>query len=403
MLNAAGAILGASMTHVVHIIGAGLSKALQRPSFRIPLMQDFISVSADYMEKDPARVIFASIQLLETCGCFQWPQAAPGINASAAEISAYANVLRRRPAENIEALLAAPTGSQRMLATKVRYLINRLFVLLGWNVDEAVLRRFLAYQFQRSDTQHTVISFNYDLFLDRVVQELVATWNVATGYGITVSGFIHTDPEPGPPGPDVLPISARDADANVVIVKPHGSLNWLVPLAPKLPQGKTGLLFANYPPIIPLEQDGRLRYCKATSDFQYVHPATTLPVDVLPAIIPPVKTKANPLPLFSRLEDREQTAIESADEFFVIGWSMPASDQHQIDLIASAVSKRRIPPRDVTAVNRGEDPAYFSRVAAIFGLKPPSLHVYNDGFGDFVAATTPASDAPGCLPIGKLA
>src|SRR5258708_4024709 len=131
------------ITRVGYIIGAGLSKALQRPGFRVPVMQDFISVSADYMEQDPARVIFASIRLLQRCGCFEWRLPVPDDNASAAEIREYAMVLRRRPAENIETLLAAATGSERTLATKARYLINRLFVLLDLNVHDAVLPPFL--------------------------------------------------------------------------------------------------------------------------------------------------------------------------------------------------------------------------------------------------------------------
>jgi hypothetical protein len=394
------------MTRVVYIVGAGLSKALQRPGFRVPVMQDFISVSADYMEQDAARVIFASIHMLETCGCFRWPQPAPTINASAAQITAYATVLRRRPSESIEALLAATTGSQRTLATKVRYLINRLFVLLGWNIDDAVLRRFLAYQFARPDTKHALISFNYDLFLDRAVQEIVPTWSAASGYGITASGCIHSDPEPRPPGPDVVPLSHPTVNpavnSNVVIVKPHGSLNWLVPLASGLAQGKTGLLFANHPPIIPLELDGRLRYCSATSNFQWVYPPKADPVDVLPAIIPPVTPKANSLPMFSGLEQAEQAALETADEIFVIGWSMPASDTSQVELITSAVAKRRGPLQRVTVVNRGEGPAYFTRIAAVFGVQPSALQIYNDGFADFVTAIVPGSDAPGCLGIKKL-
>src|SRR5207248_8806154 len=125
-------------------------------------------------------------------------------------------------------------------------------------------------QFFQPDTNHTLITFNYDLFLDRVVQDITPSWSVTTGYGITISGYLHDDPESGPPGPDVLPMNAAASASNVVIIKPHGSLNWLVPLAHGLPQGDIGLLFRDYPPVIPLQQDGRLRYCAATSDFQYV-------------------------------------------------------------------------------------------------------------------------------------
>jgi hypothetical protein len=376
------------MARVAYIIGAGLPKALQRPGFRVPVMEDFISVAADYMEKDSARVIFSSLRLLEDCGCFEWLFSAPDDNASAAEIAEYATVLRRRPAENIEKLLAAATGSERTMATKVRYLINRLFVLLRWNVDDALLRQFLASQFARPDSQHALINFNYDLFVDRVVHEIAPSWSVATGYGITVSGCIRSDPESGPPGPDVVSIAVPTSDSNVVIVKPHGSLNWLVPLAPGLPQGKGGLLFANHAPIIPLETDGRLRYCGATSNFQYVYPPNDEPVDVLPAIVPPVKNKDSALPLFRTLQDAERRAIETPDEIFVIGWSMPASDTNQVELMSEAVAARSAPLQRVTVVNRGEHPTYFSRIAKVFDVDHSALCIFNDGFADFVLATS---------------
>lgn len=372
----------------MYIVGAGLSKALQQPGFRVPLMDDFISVAADYMERDDARIIFTSIRALEEAGCFQWPCPFPDQDASATAISAYASVLRRRPAENIEHLLAAASGSARILATRVRYLINRLFVLLDWHVDDALLRAFLAAQCSRSETRHTFITFNYDLFLDRVVQETVPSWTVAAGYGITVSGYVLADPEAGPPGPDVLPLSAPDQDNRVVLLKPHGSLNWLVPLADALPMGHAGLLFADHPPIVPLTKDGGLRYSGATSNFQYVYPADALPVDVLPAIIPPVKKKDLGLPLFTHLLEAERAAIQEADEIVIIGWSMPGTDTSQVDLIGEAVAQRHGPPECVTVVNRGEVPAYFARIAALFGVKPSGLRVYNDGFSDFTTSTT---------------
>jgi hypothetical protein len=106
--------------------------------------------------------------------------------------------------------------------------------------------------------------------------------------------------------------------------------------------------------------------------------------------------------MFSGLEQAEQAALETADEIFVIGWSMPASDTSQVELITSAVAKRRGPLQRVTVVNRGEGPAYFTRIAAVFGVQPSALQIYNDGFADFVTAIVPGSDAPGCLGIKKL-
>ena len=37
---------------VVYFVGAGLSKALERSPIRVPVMQDFVNVAADYVEDD---------------------------------------------------------------------------------------------------------------------------------------------------------------------------------------------------------------------------------------------------------------------------------------------------------------------------------------------------------------
>jgi hypothetical protein len=61
------------MRHVVYIVGAGLTKALQTSS-RIPLMNDFVSVMADYIYQDNReldRVILTTLAELENGGVFE--------------------------------------------------------------------------------------------------------------------------------------------------------------------------------------------------------------------------------------------------------------------------------------------------------------------------------------------
>ena len=61
------------MRHIVYIVGAGLTKALQTV-FRIPLMTDFVSVMADYIYQDNGdldRVILTTLAELENGGVFQ--------------------------------------------------------------------------------------------------------------------------------------------------------------------------------------------------------------------------------------------------------------------------------------------------------------------------------------------
>ncbi len=59
-----------SPKEIVYFVGAGLSKALERPGKRIPLMYDFVDVMADYAPRDKA--ILQTLARLEYAGIFIW-------------------------------------------------------------------------------------------------------------------------------------------------------------------------------------------------------------------------------------------------------------------------------------------------------------------------------------------
>jgi hypothetical protein len=81
---------------------------------------------------------------------------------------------------------------------------------------------------------------------------------------------------------------------------------------------------------------------------------------------------------------REVEAIAQANDCYVIGWSMPATDADQECLIRRAIYDRANALDKVVVVNRGAPPAYFDRVASVFGVGRNELTVFNSGFGDFV-------------------
>src|SRR5437660_4115308 len=77
---------------------------------------------------------------------------------------------------------------------RFNFAINRLFCRISGSLRTEPLRRFLRYQFGLTETQHTFISFNYDLALDLSIQrEGKDRWNVQKGYGFPIRYGIRPD------------------------------------------------------------------------------------------------------------------------------------------------------------------------------------------------------------------
>lgn len=80
-------------------------------------------------------------------------------------------------------------------------------------------------------------------------------------------------------------------------------------------------------------------------------------------------------------------AIADADQVYVLGWSIPATDLDQGSLISAAVAKRKNALERVTVVNLGESPEYYSRIGRLFNVRNESIRIYNAGFSQFVEDT----------------
>lgn len=358
-------------------------------------------VAADYMLRDSSQIIFTTIRALHRDGRFRWPDPPPPNGNTADVVASYADDLRRRPSEKMEDLLAKSSAESATMATRMRYAINRLFVMLGWNVDDGPLIRFLAAAMSRPRHRHRFISFNYDLILDRAVQQTESQWDVANGYGFRITDAVHDDPteHPGAVKSIGLAASPRSSD-RVRLIKPHGSLNWLIPLKRGYRQIPAGLPFDEHSPVVPLTPDGEIRYCASTHDFQYIWiDGEPMPVDVLPAVIPPIKAKDLKLRLFENLLNDEIRALSEADEVFIIGWSMPTTDANQVQLIREAGLKRRRGCsgvlhgcggrrlRRLVIVNYGSPAEYYERICDLFDFPRSHAEIYNDGFVDFARSS----------------
>ncbi|MGH9401732.1 MAG: hypothetical protein ACRD2P_06460 [Terriglobia bacterium] len=249
------------VTRIVYFIGAGLTKSLERPVYRLPLMFDFVSVMTEHFDDD---VIVSALVNLELAEVYDWPSPeatwtakvleAEGRNFSPPNREAFKRALKARPSESIEKVLKnARASSADGLAQRFKSAINQLFATVGWNVNLAPLERFLEKQIGLNHSNHTLIDFNYDLLLERAAEKIPAAgWNVQTGYDIRVEPYVPDGASKSTALDDsALPGAIR-------VLKPHGSLNWRVPIVLPVKAGALGYEFENGPIVIPLTQNGEL-------------------------------------------------------------------------------------------------------------------------------------------------
>lgn len=388
------------MGKAVYFVGAGLSKALESEADTpVPLLMDFVKVAAHYAATDESNIIILALTGLERLGRFRWrsPEALKLARAfdpnrpDPVVIAALVAAFRRRPAESIEDLLArddrgASFGEAAVFDAPIRfrYAVNRVFRRIGWSVNLELLKRYLIFRLAQAG-EHTFVSFNYDLFLDRAVSEVSTDWRWHCGYGYEVGYSTSVDPSDG--DDDVVAAPAHACDSGVRVLKPHGSLNWLLPFANP---GKT-MPFEDGPTVVRVDDDGHPEYVGTLPDWvKVILPDAGLPHHVEPGIIAPLKRKDANLLIFKHIRSEELTAVRDADDAYVLGWSMPLSDDDQTCLIRYAVSLRNAPLQRVVAVNRNQPPEYFERVADVFGVPLERVEVWNDGFADYVDAVVAA-------------
>jgi hypothetical protein len=360
------------MRRVLYFVGAGLSKALELPPKRIPLMADFLATMADHLHNHVVQVGFVHFARQHA---LPWPlvtelrkfvdKVAGHAKPDSAELAEVKKLVKRLPAKNIEALLSESPE----MKNRVSFLINAIFCEIGWNVDWSSIDRFLTNNLRETNAEHTFVCFNYDLLLDRRIQDLSPglglVWNPLYGYGFTARralgtvDIFDTDSAPG---------DRTDCDErNIRILKPHGSLNWAVSF-------ENNYQFVDEQPRIICGDDGSLAYW----------PDYDVGLQYSVFLIPPMEAKASTLSFIRRVLDLEREAVRNADEVYVLGWSMPITDTDQVCLVRDAVLRREKPLERLTIVNCGAQIEYFDRVASTFGVRPAEIRVFNAGFSDFV-------------------
>ncbi len=370
----------------VYFVGAGFTKALERARMPVPLMMDFIRVMTRYARSDD--VVLMALIGLEAMECYTEKRPLLQKLASGTDPKQHRSRLlwhiRRRPKESIEDLLLRAETIEASIPTltaagliaaindpvlRAQYAINRMFRAIGWKLKLASLTRLFAARCTEPKSRHTFVSFNYDLALERAL-ERAGVWSALRGYGVPLRFRAPEDPS-NPPGPLLIPLPRPSG--HVTVLKPHGSLNWLMPEK------------ARYKlPILATDAAGALRYIGTTLTHAYVQPPNRWPIRVAPFIIPPTSKKRTKVPLLTRVREREEDALATADEVFILGWSIPKTDKDQVALIRRAIARRTKPFTRVVAVNYHAADTYYRRVARLFGVAASRVERFDGGILDFV-------------------
>lgn len=392
------------MGDTCYLVGAGLSKSLELPGRPIPLMLDFVSTMAHYLDND---VILTALAELENAGvfatrCDEASKLAGTLVGKKADRSSqnrnrFAKCLSERLPESIEDLIerssrVGATSPSASVKDRFLFSINQLFSIVGWNINFAPLERFLRYQLKKEGGAHTFVSFNYDLILDRAVQRArCGDWHPAEGYGFRVP-FYTTEEISSGNSPGVLPraraVPFDETGINggrIRIFKPHGSLNWLLPFEIPYRHGEHGLVFKPEPMVVPLEPDGVVRYWSTTADFKHIQCPGHHPHDYGIVIIPPTAAKQSDLDFLEKIKEREAEVISKCENIFVIGYSLPVTDANQELLIRSAVQRRSAGIQRLIVVNYHAAKEYFSRISELFSFPEDKLEIFNSGFAAFVS------------------
>jgi hypothetical protein len=360
------------MNHALYFIGAGLTKSLQKPKRPVPMMNDFISVMADYVDNDVILLTLAHLEMLKDS---PYSYKLPGMADLARRLydstdrspqrrARFKRALKNRPAEGIEQLLektlkgekASPDSrrSAEVLAVRFRHGISKIFEIIGWDVSLSPLKLFLDRQLARAGS-HTFVSFNYDLVLDYALSKLLGRPDLEALYGLG---------------------QRTGSDPLIKLVKPHGSLNFIGRLViPYGDPGPYGHPFETKEPEIPRADSGDVCYWDGGDPTKE------------PCIVPPVASKPDALKVLGLtfldgIRDAEKRAISSADEVYIIGWSIPQTDEDQREMIRESIRGRTL--QQLVVVNRGAPPAYFFGVADLFGVDIKDMKIYNNGFCDYV-------------------
>jgi hypothetical protein len=209
---------------------------------------------------------------------------------------------------------------------------------------------------------HTLITFNYDVNLDRCLINLrgsAADYDV--DYGIALANSRCPDaPEFDPPPPD----------RSVLLLRTHGALNWIRCRACRS-------IFTTLGKQQEIPEDLKCYACgKLRMDYVLVHPSYFRRYDD---------------PVLQLIWGRSYEELVRAERWVFVGYSLPPADVHFRELLRDALRVRneRAKATSVVLVGRGpvntnEFKALVRSYEAMFSTGVSAWEATAGGFGDFV-------------------
>lgn len=369
------------MKKLVFIIGAGASKAIALN--QIPAMNDFFDIASNIAKEDTN--IKATLNSLKNSG------------------------LLKNKELNLEDVLERTTKLPRdhgnpwkrpydgLLLT-----LHRIFYILDKEYKPEPFIRSLEPIKDSLDNSTTFISFNYDVFLERALNELL-NWKACFGYSSKpVVGFIDSSQADYAQSDEsvcdevyawemdkydrVYPEKKATYPNREIpgVLKPHGSLNWFIhsskdPFA-WIPNC-TGLLLMGQSKEIPEIPKfwGYNTVNSVDGEFKSREPVFG---GILPAIVPPGKKFVDnrKVLVFKKIYAEAAQELAKASVLVIIGWSMSDFDRHYKELFEEVKKKRKSQPLNKLAVCdiRKSDKFYEK-----FRNLLPHKHflTYKEGFG----------------------
>jgi len=354
------------------IIGAGASAAINPK--KIPVMNNFFEVAAEFAKQDEqVGKTLKALQKYKLVG----PDTVAKVNLE--DVLTQTLSLPRNQRDPWE------RPYDGLLLT-----LHRMFHMLDKELDTSRYADCLSPLRKLAPENMVLISFNYDVFLERALETLFQ-WNADFGYPADILvGYINAEQAEQAQSPNqvcdevsawswntppkISFSSASDIQQGQgpIVLKPHGSLNWFIHSRERGPfwmsnETRKFLLmrplngnvriprFWTYPTTNTVE--GEI----ADSDFKVGA--------VLPAVIPPGEKFSKTTPPFQYIEKLMEEALSKISALIIIGWSMRQSDKKYDDLFKNVASKRKRKLNAIAVCNFHQEEKFYKRFKKLLPTK----------------------------------
>lgn len=344
------------MARPVYIFGAGFSRNFNQEMF--PLVSDFLSAAKAHSAYEPEQ-----------------------------KHQELALVIRRYfgsdTYQNIEKVMSFLAGSplyNRQIPLEHRSIVYDELVEIIVRVlftasREKAETKFIQATYERfaqllNETESTVITFNYDCLLERLLRDV--GWQRYYGYGLHIP--LTHEAMPTPPHTYSNQSYSEDMDTDptsrVTVLKLHGSINWGTPI---IAEDKTQAIYQLPHPSGASMADFTVQTEVGSPFTQYFKPV----------IVPPVLDKSlwYRNPTFKVIWNMAMEAIAQASEITFVGYSLRATDFMAEFMFRQAVSMQSI-ERKITIVDPRASELE-ERYRDVFDL-PESIVTFSFNDCDFV-------------------